>query len=74
MSELSFEKAVARLEEILKKLESGEAELSESLALFEEGVRLSTYCSKLLDSAEQKITMLVSSGGEMKEAPFEAKE
>ncbi len=71
MSEqISFEQAVARLEEILKKLETGEAPLSESLSLFEEGVRLSGYCSSLLDGAEQRVTQLISKGGEVTESEF----
>lgn len=57
MAELTFEKALARLEEILTKLESAEASLDESLALFEEGVSLSKQCNKMLDQAEQKVLM-----------------
>ena len=38
--------------------ESGEATLDESLKLFEEGAKLAAFCSKALDTAEQKITTL----------------
>ena len=55
--EMTFERALARLEEILTKLESGEASLDESLALFEEGVALSKLCNGMLDRAEQKVLM-----------------
>ncbi len=57
MAEITFEKALARLEEILTKLEGAEASLDESLALFEEGVALSKQCNVMLDKAEQKVLM-----------------
>ena len=55
---MSFEDSVRRLDEIVKLLERGDAPLSESLKLFEEGTRLSDYCSECLINAEQKITEL----------------
>ena len=55
---LTFEAAIARLEEIVRALESGSAPLDESLALFEEGVGLVKLCSERLDNAEQKVTLL----------------
>ena len=55
---LSFEEAVASLENIVKKLESGTEGLEESLALFEEGTRLSGYCNRILGKAEHRITEL----------------
>ena len=58
-NELKFEQALARLEEIVRALDSGAAPLDESLALFEEGVRLVKLCSEKLDSAEQKVKILV---------------
>ena len=54
----TFEESVARLEEIVKLLENGKAPLSDSLALFEEGVSLVRFCSEELDAAEKKITEL----------------
>lgn len=54
---MTFEKALARLEEILTKLEGAEVSLDESLALFEEGVALSKQCNAMLDKAEQKVLM-----------------
>ena len=53
-----FEQSAARLEEIIKALESGRVPLSESLKLYEEGVSLINTCSALLDSAEEKIKIL----------------
>lgn len=60
--ELAFEEALARLEEIVRALDGGAAPLDESLALFEEGVKLVKLCSGKLDAAEQKVKILV--GGE----------
>jgi len=57
-NELSFEAALSRLEEIVRRLESGSAPLDESLALFEEGVGLVKLCNAQLDSAEQKVRLL----------------
>jgi exodeoxyribonuclease VII small subunit len=54
----SFEENMARLEEIVGKLERGDAQLSESLSLFEEGTKLATSCSKMLEQAEQKVVKL----------------
>lgn len=55
----TFEGAIARLEEIVKLLESGNAPLDTSLALFEEGTALVKQCNSQLDGAEQKIKILV---------------
>lgn len=57
--EPTFELALQRLEEIVARLESGELTLDESLALFEEGVRLSRICGARLSEAEQKIEKLI---------------
>ena len=55
---LSFEESVARLDEIVKHLENGDMPLSESLSMFEEGTKLISACSRLLDEAEQKVVKL----------------
>ncbi len=68
--ELTFEAALSRLEEIVRALDSGAAPLDESLALFEEGVSLVKLCSGKLDSAEQRVKILI--GG--KEEDFTAQE
>lgn len=57
-TEWTFEKAMARLEQIVAALESGKATLDDSLKLFEEGTKLTAYCSRLLKEAEQKIVKL----------------
>lgn len=52
---MTFEKAVARLEEIVAQMETGETTLEESLKLFEEGSALSSLCYRKLSEAEQKV-------------------
>ena len=72
MEEMTFEQAMKRLEEIVTQLESGDAPLEKSLALFEEGTKLSAFLSKTLDSAEQKVTMIQKQNGQEEEIPFDA--
>ena len=68
----SFEEQIARLEEIVALLERGDAQLADSLALFEEGTKLITACSKELDAAEQKVVKLMKGAdGAPVELPFE---
>ncbi len=55
---LSFEAALARLEETVRLLESGNVPLDDSLALFEEGIALVRLCNGKLDNAEQKVVKL----------------
>ncbi len=69
---LSFEEAMARLEEIVTAMEQGEAPLEQSLALFTEGTTLLKQCTALLDKAEQQVTKLTrGADGQPVEAPFE---
>lgn len=55
---LNFEEAMSRLESIVAQLEQGEAPLEQTIALYEEGTKLIAGCSKLLDTAEQKVRKL----------------
>lgn len=61
-AEPSFEKVVARLNEIVESLEKGDLPLERSLALFEEGVRLSRLGAARLDDAEHRVEQLLASG------------
>lgn len=72
---VTFEQQLQRLEEIVAALEKGDAQLADSLALFEEGTKLIAACSKELDRAEQQVVKLMKgAGGEPVELPFEDKE
>lgn len=55
----SFEAAVQKLGEIVEKLESGDLPLEESLALFEQGIRLSRDAQSRLDAAEKRVEQLL---------------
>ncbi len=59
MAAPKFEDALARLETIVTELERGELPLDESLKIFEEGIKLSKSCLKILDDAERKVEILV---------------
>jgi exodeoxyribonuclease VII small subunit len=56
---LKFEEAMARLETIVSELEKGDLPLDESLKIFEEGIKLSKTCLKMLDEAERKVEILI---------------
>lgn len=72
---LSFEESVARLDDIVKHLENGDMLLSESLSMFEEGTKLISACSRMLDEAEQKVVKLKKGPDrEPIELPFEDSE
>jgi exodeoxyribonuclease VII small subunit len=57
---MDFEKKLSRLEEIVQKMEKGDAALEDSLKLFEEGVKLSRDCHAQLTKAESQVKKLIS--------------
>lgn len=68
----TFEKDMARLEEIVKKLEGGELGLEESIVAFEEGMKLAEGLGKVLDKAQERVVKLAKSEqGEFVLEPFE---
>ncbi|MEY8317807.1 exodeoxyribonuclease VII small subunit [Oscillospiraceae bacterium 50-58] len=72
---LDFESSMTRLEEIVSLLERGDAPLEKAMTLFEEGARLLRECTRQLDAAEQKVTLLTAGkDGEMIEEPFQGKD
>jgi exodeoxyribonuclease VII small subunit len=58
VTDLSFEAALKRLEEIVRRLESGEASLDEAIALYGEGDRLKQQCEARLQAAQAKIEQI----------------
>ena len=56
----SFEKAMQRLEQIVRALERGDAPLDESLKLFQEGTELVRTCGKMLDDAQLQIQKVMT--------------
>ena len=72
MAEKKFEKALERLEGIVGSLEKGDLPLEDSLKIFEEGMELVNFCSRKLEEAEQKVTLLIQEGsGRVSQQPFE---
>ena len=71
---MTFEAAMARLEEILHALENGSESLDASLKLYEEGVSLIRSCSALLENAEQSVKILRMQNGEAVLADFKKTE
>ena len=66
-----FESALKSLEDIVVQLEGGDLTLDRALELFEEGVRISRFCSTKLDEAERKVEVLTkSTDGTLAEEPF----
>lgn len=60
MAEMTFEQAMTRLEQIVATLESGRCTLDDSLKLFEEGTKLTSFCAQQIKTAEQKIVKLTA--------------
>ena len=71
MKENKFEDAMKELEDIVKRLESGDMPLEESLKIFEKGVALSRFCFKKLEEAEKRVSILMKDEGGIKKEPFE---
>ena len=66
------ELAMKQLEKIVQELESGDMPLEKAIKKFEEGIKISKFCSEKLDESEKKITLLMrdSAGGKVSEVPF----
>jgi exodeoxyribonuclease VII small subunit len=75
MAKKKFEEALQELETIVQRLEDGNLSLDESLALFEEGIKLSRLCSQRLGEAEKKVEVLLKNeNGSLSRQPFEPEE
>ena len=58
-----FDQVLAQLKAVVEKLEGGNLSLEQSLAAFEEGVRLSRQGTQILDAAEQRVEVLLRDDG-----------
>ena len=71
-NDVKFEEALEKLENSVKRLESGNMSLEDSLAEFEEAVKLVKVCNEKLELAEQKVRILTeASDGSVSDAPFD---
>ncbi|MCH5584202.1 exodeoxyribonuclease VII small subunit [Shimazuella sp. AN120528] len=71
VSDLTFEQAMERLEEVVARLEHGDIPLEEAIKLYGEGTKLAGMCRKKLDWAEQQVEILVEENGEWTKRPFQ---
>jgi exodeoxyribonuclease VII small subunit len=69
--ELSFEQALANLEEIIQRMESGEAPLDSLITNYQNGIRMLKFCRKKIESAEMKIKKVQEKNGELIEETFD---
>jgi exodeoxyribonuclease VII small subunit len=69
--QLGFDAILARLRDVVQRLESGELSLEQALAIYEEGVQLARRGQHVLASAEQRVEILVSASGGVETAPFD---
>ena len=69
--ELGFDAIMTRLREVVTKLESGELSLEQSLAVYEEGVKLARTGQAQLASAEKRVEILVTAAGGVEAVPFD---
>ncbi len=74
MSEMKFDEAMKRIEEIVNDLEKGELPLEQALERFEEAIRLAKVCQAKLEDARERISKLVREGEAFKLEPFEGGE
>jgi exodeoxyribonuclease VII small subunit len=62
LEKLTFEEALHELEQIVQQLEAGDLSLEASLALYERGQQLTTYCNNMLDQARLRVEQLTEDG------------
>lgn len=72
--EAPFEEVMERLQTVVDQLEEGDLPLEQSLAMFEEGVRLSRAGAKRLDEAERRVEELLAAGDDLQTSPLEEDE
>ncbi len=72
-SGITFEQALARLEQIVKSLEGGNVPLEDLIKLFDEGTNLVKLCTERLDKAEEKVKLLQMKGDILTEEDFTQK-
>ncbi len=70
----NFEDTIKQLEDIVKELESDNLDLDTSVEKFEKGMQLSKQCTKMLEDAEKRISILINKDGKIQEESFIAEE
>jgi len=67
---VNFEKTRKELENLVKKMETGDLPLEDALQLFEKGIELTRICQQTLSNAEQKVQILMEKNGQQELAPL----
>lgn len=67
--ELTFEEAMTKLEQIVEKLEEGDVPLEKAIAYYEEGMKLSKFCSDKLTDVQKQMTQYLNEQGQLE--PFD---
>ena len=71
MAKKTFEQSIKQLEDIVSELENKELPIEKALKLFEEGIKLSNYCSEKLNETEKKVEILLKDhAGNISGKPF----
>lgn len=68
--ELSFEEAMAQLEEVVEKLEQGDVPLEKAISMFQEGMALSKQCHEKLEQVEKQMDQILHADGEIEPLEF----
>ncbi len=72
MAQKTFEQSMKQLERIVQELENGDLPLEKAIKKFEEGIKLTKFCSAKLDETEKKVSILLKNAdGQMVEQPFQ---
>lgn len=69
--QLSFEKAMDQLEQVVEKLEQGDVPLEEAITMFQDGMILSKYCHDKLQTVEKQMDQIVNEDGEVELTTFQ---
>ncbi|TWI55946.1 exodeoxyribonuclease VII small subunit [Halalkalibacter nanhaiisediminis] len=73
-TELSFEEAMAELEEVVEKLEQGDVPLEKAISMFQEGMALSKQCHEKLEQVEKQMDQILHVDGEIELLDFQEDE
>ena len=74
MAKDKFEESLARLEDIVRKMEAGDMTLEESLKAFEEGIKLLRFCSSKLEETERRVEMLLEKENSLQVKRFQGED
>ncbi|MDX1708825.1 MAG: exodeoxyribonuclease VII small subunit [Desulfobacterales bacterium] len=75
MAQKTFEQSIKQLEKIVQELEDGDLPLEKAIKKFEEGIKLTRFCSSKLDETEKKVSVLLKDAeGRLTAKPFQSED